>query len=361
MNNPHLSKLYESIEKPNPQFFSKPLNPFLASTPNRTAFENVKRGTNFCFEGTFGTAMSFYSWVKKQVNLAYPITDYQSSRINREELREYTQRLFVRIKNQNIDLANGPQIPWLQEFYSNINEFYLPFTDVLGMNGAWQWWRNGIQFPGLENKLHPFFGVYLPTRIDHLTLFDTWLSAAKPHGKAMDLGTGCGVLTFYMLKHGISDIIASDLNPNALYSLGLELERLNLQRFVRLEQANFFEDINTVDLGLVVFNPPWIPENPTNTIDLAMYYQPDYFKTFFKQAAVSLPSGCKLVMLYSTFAQVVGITKSHPIEDELSISDRFKLIQKIEQPVIQKPSPKKNWLSTIRAKEKVELWELIKQ
>lgn len=360
MKNSDLSMFYDSLEKPSPHLFSEPLYPLLASTPNRIAFEKLKRGSNFCFEGTYGTAMAFYSWVKKQVNSTFPISNYQSSRINQDKMRDLSQRLFVRIKNQSVDLTNAPQIPWLQEFYSDLDEFYLPFAEVLGMNGAWQWWFNGIQFPGLHHKVHPFYGTYFPTRIDHLILFDNWLSVEKPFGKAMDLGTGCGVLSFYMLKHGIKDIIATDINPNALYSLGVDLKGLNLNGQVRLKQTSFFEDIDTVELSLVVFNPPWIPENPQNTIDLAMYYEPSYFNTFFKQASSSLPTGCKLVLLYSTFSQVSGIAKSHPIEDELMLSKQFKLIQKLEQPVIQKPSPKRNWLSTIRESEQVQLWELVK-
>ncbi|PKP39640.1 MAG: hypothetical protein CVT98_01055, partial [Bacteroidetes bacterium HGW-Bacteroidetes-15] len=355
MHDPQLYGLPVSIEKPKPHFFSSPPRPFLASTPNREAFEMIKRGSNFCFEGTYGTAMAFYSWVKKQVNLLYPISDYKTSRINRDKLREFSQRLFVRIKNQNIDLVNAPKIPWLQEFYSDFDDYYLPFTEVLGMNGAWQWWVNGIQVPGLMHKVHPFYGVYFPTRFEHLQLFDQWLSQNKSISSAMDLGTGCGVLTFYMMKHGVKNILATDINPNSLYSVSKELERLKGEKFVRLKHASFFEGLDTKELDLVVFNPPWIPEKPSNSLDLAMYYQPDYFQLFFQQAYSALPIGCRLVMLYSTYAQVAGIEKMHPIEYEVNSNKRFKLVQKVDKPLSQVSISKKNWLTHIRQFERVEL------
>lgn len=361
MKHADLSKFYESVERPSPQLFSKPLHLFLASTPNRIAFEKLKRGSNFCFEGTYGTAMSFYSWVKKQVNELYPISDYKSSRINRDKMREFTQRLFVRIKNQNIDLVNAPQIPWLQEFYSDFDEFYLPFAEVLGMNGAWQWWVNGIQFPELEHKVHPFYGVYFPTRTEHLLLFDNWLAQNKPIFSAMDLGTGSGVLTFYMLKHGVKKILATDINLNSLFSVGKELERQKVESTVSLQHANFFDGIDTQGMDIIVFNPPWIPEKPSNSLDLAMYYQSDFFENFFQQAYNSIPRGCTLLILYSTFAQAAGINTLHPIEHELNTQNRFSLVSHVEKPITQKPSAAKHWLTQIRLKEKVQLWEMVKR
>lgn len=343
---------------PTPIQASAPTKVYSASSQNRRVFADMERGLTYCAEGTYGTAMAFYSWLKKQVNLLYPITSYESSRVNRDKLRELSQRFLVRIVNHKIDLQKAPAISWLREFYPSLQDFYLPFTDVLGINGAYQWYVNGMQFPGLQHKVHPYYGAYFPTRTEHLQLFDHWLQRSKPFANAIDLGTGCGVLTFYMLKHGVKDVVATDINPNAIHSVGQDLYRHDLGSRVRLINADLLEGISCENIDLLVFNPPWIPDNATGGLDLAMYYQHDLFERFFSSAYEVLPPQCKVVVLFSTFAQAAGLKVEHPIRHELEHHQRFKLANHIQSPVNQKPSNKKSWLAEIRSNEKIELWEL---
>ncbi|WP_205727987.1 hypothetical protein [Flammeovirga pectinis] len=58
--------------------------------------------------------------------------------------------------------------------------------DVQGLNSAWQWNKKGIVLPVLRNKVHPYYGVYFPTRFDHLILFDNWLKRYEGPKKASD-------------------------------------------------------------------------------------------------------------------------------------------------------------------------------
>ncbi|MFA5648185.1 MAG: methyltransferase [Bacteroidales bacterium] len=346
------------LHYPEPTLVDKDFISLLASTPNRKAFDGLRRGESYFFEGTYGTAMAFYSWLKKQINQICPITDYQSSRANRNLLRKLNQQVLVRVVNAQVDLTNAPSIPWLAEFYPNLTEFYLPFSDILGINGAWQWYSNGVSFPNLQHKVHPYYGAYFPTRTEHLQLFDEWLQRSKPFSNAMDLGTGCGVLSFYMLKHGIGNVLATDINPNALRSVELDLQRQGNSQQVRLLQTDLFRNVDASKLDLVVFNPPWIPDKVNGNIDLAMYYDDDFFERFFRSASDALPKGCKLVILFSTFAKAAGLNVEHPIAREISTNNRFTLVNHIQIPITQKPSNRKGWLSDIRMNEQVELWEL---
>ncbi len=329
-----------------------------ASDNNRRVLSGLKKGQKNYFEGTWGTAMAFYSWLKKQVQQRYPATDYASSRIQREKLNEWTKHLFLPVKNHEPDLAKAPGNPWLKEFYPDKDHFYLRFTDYLGMNGARQWYERGIRFPGLKHKVHPYYGTYFPTRTEHLELFDEWLKQNNSFGSAVDMGTGCGALTFYLLKHGIKNITATDINPNALFSLQQDLQRLQAGSSVRLFKADFFKEIAPVNAGLLVFNPPWLPQESRTSIDEAMYYNPGFFEDFFAEAREHLSPETTLVLLFSDFARAAGLTREHPIEKELEQNHRFQLIEKISRPLQQKPSPGKNWLSAIRSRENVELWVL---
>ena len=334
--------------------------PITAATNNRQVLAELKKGHKFCFQGTWGTAMAFYSWLKKQVQNSYPATDYTSSRIQREKLNALTENLFLPIKNHKPDLAKAPGNPWLKEFYPGEKEFLLRFTDYLGMNGARQWYEKGIQFPGLKHKVHPYYGTYFPTRTEHLELFDKWLTGQKGIKNATEMGTGCGVLTFYMLKHGIKNIIATDINPNSLYSLEQDLERTGMQTHVKLMQTSFFDKFENTQPDLVIFNPPWIPMETHTSIDKAMYYYSGFFEDFFKQAYERIPESCRLVILFSTFARAAGISHEHPVEKELQNGNRFSLKEKFQVSIQQKASPRKDWLSQIRLHEEAELWVLKK-
>lgn len=319
----------------------------------------MQAGTTFVADGTYGTAMAYYSWTKKQVNDNFPVIDFKSARNNKEQLSLLSNHLLIHISEGKVDLAGAPENKWLTELYPDKATFLMRFTDFLGMNGAWQWYENGIRYPGLNNVIHPFYGVYFPTRYEHLILFDEWLSINNPFKNAVDLGTGCGVLTHYLLKHKTQKITATDISINALQSVHNDLTHYGLNERVTLFLSSFFDKLNMEAVDLVVFNPPWIPEESENTLDRATHYDKDFFRIFFEEATKAMKPGTKLVLIFSNFAEVAGLTQLHPIRQELEQS-RFKLISFKQQPLLQKPSQRKNWLTAIRQKEMNELWVLEK-
>ncbi len=352
----HLS--VSQINKPAIWNSEAPMQHLTAEGNNKKTFAALKNGQKFCFKGTWGTAMAFYSWLKKQINNRYPIYNYQSSRTNREKLNAITQGLYLHIVNHRPELAKAPDNPWLNEFYPGNLSFHLRLTDFLGMNGARQWYQNGIQLPGLSHKIHPWYGTYFPTRTEHLELFDQWLEKNNDFQLALDMGTGCGALTFYMIKHGIQEVIATDINPNALYSVQQDLKRNPTQAGVQLFETSFFEGIANKKPDLVVFNPPWLPLETHTSIDKAMYYDSGFFDAFFSQAQNSLSASATIAILFSNFARVAGITPDNPIDIILRHSNQFELVQKLEKPITQNPSAGKDWLQKIRSQEKSELYIL---
>jgi len=332
---------------------------FSAGAVFKNVFQNIRKGKFYCFRGTYGTAMAFYSWLKKQINLKYPIQSYSSSRQNKEMLQKYAGFLIMRIENHASDLTGAPQNSWLKILFPDEKDFFIRFTDFLGLNGAWQWYQQGIRYPGLKDPVHPFFGTYFPTRTEHLSLFDQWLSKQKGFEHALDMGTGCGVLSRYMLQHNIKNITATDININSLYSLNLDLERYGNGDKIRFVHTSFFEGLDVFDFDLIVFNPPWIPEKPSGFLDKAMYYDPSFFDAFFGKAHEGMKKEAILLIIFSTFAEAAEISKIHPISNELE-SGRFELVVKIQTSVLQAPSKRKDWLSEIRSNEKIELWVLKK-
>jgi len=327
-------------------------------TPFRKIIALLGHSKTVCLTGTYAFVLTFYSWLKKQNNLKFTIKDYNSSCENRKNLGKLTENMMIRVTHHRVTLEKAPTVPWLQDFYPEHNDFLIRFVDFLGMNGSWQWFHNGIQLPVLDEKVHPFYGVYFPTRHEHLLLFDKWLKENNSFTKALDIGTGCGVLALMMLKHGISCIHATDINPNAVYSTKLEFGRRGLLSQTIVDLAALGGSYAPDGSDLIVFNPPWIPVKTATGLDLATCYIPGFFEDFLTWAHQTMKSDTTLVLLFSNFARSAGIIGQHPIEDEIKHNSRFLPVEKLEAPVTQKPSARKNWLDQIRQREQVELWVL---
>ncbi len=353
---PEKEPLPDNLEKPGIFTTDEGLNAIAPGMPYRKILKYLKGDQKVCFTGTYGFALSFYSWLKKRHNQRFPIKDYPGSRENREQWHRLAQILFLPVKDHSPALEKAPVNPWLKEFYPDTPDYFMGFSDFLGMNGAWQWYDKGIRFPVLEHRLHPFYGVYFPTRFEHLELFEKWLRENHTFPQALDIGTGCGILTFIMLKYGIQKVHATDINPNAIWSTGQDLRRQNLQSRVRLEKAEWAGSFRPQSNNLVVFNPPWIPYRAEKTIDQASYYHPGFFEEFFSRMEAACPAGTTLLMLFSDFAQVAGITREHPLESLQNLQKGFILKEKVRMPVKQPPSIRKSWIAEIRSKEKIELW-----
>lgn len=328
-------------------------------TPFRDIRKHLIKKNNICFTGTYGFAMSFYAWLKKELDSRFPVTDYISSRAQRKTLHDYQSLIWIRILHHEPGLDKAPKNPWLKDFYPDHDDFYITFADYLGMNGARQWYERGVQYPELNHRLHPFYGVYFPTRYDHLKIFDNWLNKNNKFECAIDIGTGCGVLAFMMQKRGISNIHATDINPNAIFSLQLEINRHQKKEFgnIHPEHASFLGSFKPTSEDLVVFNPPWIPDKPEKTMDKATYYDKGFFDGFFDEIAEKCPAGTTLLIFFSSYAMLAGIINHHPvIEAILARQDLFELVSQTKAPVNQSPSRKKSWLQSIRSEEQVELF-----
>lgn len=329
----------------------------------RDIYRLLNQKKDVCLEGTYGFAMSFYSWLKKQLLQRYPVNDYLSSRRYRGKLIEYQSHIWTTIRNHRSTLKKAPENQWLQGFFAGKDEFIMTFSDFLGMNGAWQWYESGVQYPVIGHLIHPFYGTYFPSRYDHLLLFDRWLSENKKFRNAVDIGTGCGILTLILHKHGIKNIHATDINPNAIYSVKQELRRLGKRTFenVTLEQADLSGSYVIEADDLVVFNPPWVPGDAEKTMDLATYYEQGFFERFFIAMASKCPPGATVLLLFSDFAICAGLTDRHPIREMLNkYDDAFQLLNYHREKVKQPPAKRKNWLEAIREKEETELFVIRK-
>ena len=283
---------------------------------------------------------------------------FQSQRDFRSVFHEFSQRLLLLVSHHQLIVKKAPEIGWFKILYPGLDTFLLPFPQVQGLNSSWQWYQKGLDIPVLGRKIHPWFGTYFPTRFEHLKLFNSWLKTYKGEKKsAIDIGIGSGVLTFQLIKHGFEQVVGTDSNPNAIIGLNEDLNKNNLSTKIELIYGDLFSDIQS-KTELIVFNPPWLPaEYDVAGMDAAIYYDSQLFPRFFEEAEKHLEINGRVVLLFSNLAQITGLNKLHPIEEELAKGGRFQkeyFTQKKVSQASKKTQRNQNWRNT----EMVELWVL---
>ncbi len=316
-------------------------------------------------DGAFVLPVDFYSSglailneLKRFLETKYTDASFQGQRDLRSVFRELSHRLLLEVSNNRLRVKKAPEIGWLKQLYPELNDFLLPLPQIQGLNSSWQWHQKGISIPVLERKIHPFYGTYFPTRFEHLKLFETWLKQYKGEKKsAFDIGAGCGVLSFQLLKHGFGKVYATDSNPNAIIGLTEDLTKNRLVSKIDLKHGDLFVQPDS-KTELIVFNPPWLPaSHQLEGMDRAIYYDASLFPRFFAEAPKYLKPGGRVVLLFSNLLQLINPGESHPIEKELSGNERLtkELFMQMKVGTASKKTTRdQNW----RAHEHVELWVL---
>jgi precorrin-6B methylase 2 len=345
-------------DRPEPILSNIDVVPYKRRMDPQIAIDALVDGYYVLIVDFYSSGLTVLKELKGYVKNQYPDQSFQGQRDFRSVFRELSHRLLLFARNNKLAVRKAPEIGWLKILYPELNEFLLPFPQVQGLNSSWQWYEKGISIPVLDKKIHPWFGTYFPTRFEHLKLFDKWLKQYKGEKKsAIDIGIGCGVLSFQMLKHGFEKVYGTDSNPNAIIGLNEELNKNKQYSKIDLIHGDLFAACN-LKTELIVFNPPWLPASHNlEGIDKAIYYDANLFPRFFAEAKKHLKAEGRVVLMFSNLAQITKVGENHPIEAELSDGGRFEkelFIQKEVSPASKNTRRNQNW----RASEMVELWVL---
>lgn len=296
--------------------------------------------------------------LKFNIQTEHPQQDYKEQRKYRSKYREASHQLLVSVINDKIPLLNAPKIGWLQILYPKHQNFFISYPSIQGLNSSWQWYKKGMKVDVVDIQIHPYYGVYFPTRFEHLHLFHNWIKRYKgPKEFAFDVGIGSGILSFILLRHGFKTVIGTDINKNAIIGAKRERSRLGYENRLFLKHGELFADIEKKS-DVIVFNPPWLIASKEIQfgIDKAIYYKSGLFRRFFDQAEQRLHKNGKLIMLFSNLGEVTKVNQVHPIKRELMESNRFINHDYHEKPV--ETGSKRNISKKWKRLEKVELWIL---
>lgn len=346
------------VNKPAPYVTGKRLEIFNRSTEIKKTIQALEAGKPVLIEDLYSNGVLLIKELQHYLKSKIPHKTFEEQRAYRAVYQRLSNLILLEIIDYQIDVKKSPSIGWLKKFYDGNTNFLLTFPQVQGLNSSWQWFQNGITVPTLRNKIHPYYGVYFPTRFDHLTLFDNWLKRYDgPKKTAIDIGVGSGVLSFQMIQHGFQKVYGTDINLNAIIGIKDFMGATKLSRKLELDHASLFGKWNK-ETELIVFNPPWLPVSSANDDhDHAIYYPENLFPDFFASAKTRLAKDGKLLILFSNLAKNTGVTHEHPIENEIAHNGRFILERCFKKRVAfasQKTTRDQHW----RAHEEVELWVL---
>ncbi|MDT7752065.1 MAG: hypothetical protein QOD96_5727, partial [Pseudonocardiales bacterium] len=127
----------------------------------------------------------------------------------------------------------------------------------------------GVAVPSLDARVHPHYGVFAPTRGEYVDLVaEAPLATPPAHSRAFDIGTGTGVLAALLVRRGMPQVVATDVEPRAVACARDNLGRLGMADRVQVLRVGLFPPGRA---DLVVCNPPWLPGRPHSTLDRAVY------------------------------------------------------------------------------------------
>jgi methylase of polypeptide subunit release factors len=241
------------------------------------------------------------------------------------------------------------------EAYGAADEAYVAsLRELLGLIGAHEWRKKGVEIAPLGARIHPHYGVFSPVRGEYLELV---AKAPLPsHALAFDIGTGTGVLAALLARRGVARVIATDQDPRALACARDNLARLGLDGQVELLQADLFPQGRA---PLVVCNPPWVPARPSSPVEHAVY-DPDsrMLRGFLGGLAAHLEPGGEGWLILSDFAEHLGLRTRAELLAAIDAGG-LKVLGRIDiRPHHPKSADASDPLHAARAAELTSLWRL---
>ncbi|WP_454736573.1 methyltransferase [Cupriavidus necator] len=207
--------------------------------------------------------------------------------------------------DHSVPLRRAPDVrEACEQAYGPADEPYVAsMRELLGMIGAYEWRRKGVEIPALEDRIHPWYGVFSPVRGEYVDLVAAEPLPAKT--LAFDIGTGTGVLAAVLARRGVKRVVATDQDPRALACARENIDRLGYAGQVEVMEADLFPEGRA---PLVVCNPPWVPARPSSPVERAVY-DPDstMLRGFLQGLAAHLEPGGEGWLLLSDLAEHLGL------------------------------------------------------
>lgn len=226
--------------------------------------------------------------------------------------------------------------------------------ELLGVIGAHEWRKKGVEVAALEDRIHPHYGVFSPVRGEYVGLVNT---APLPTSKlAFDIGTGSGVLAAVLAHRGVKHVVATDQDPRALACARQNIARLGLKGRVDVVEANLFPEGRA---PLIVCNPPWVPARANSPLEHAIY-DPDsrMLLGFLNGLAAHLEPGGEGWLILSDLAEHLGLRSREWLLAAFDAAGLDVVARMDTRPTHPRAADATDPLHAARAAEVTSLWRL---
>ncbi len=226
--------------------------------------------------------------------------------------------------------------------------------ELLGVIGAHEWRKKGVDIPALGDRIHPHYGVFSPVRGEYVQLV---AEAPLPTSRlAFDIGTGTGVLAAVLAKRGVKHVIATDQDPRALACARQNIARLGLKGRVEVVEADLFPEGRA---PLIVCNPPWLPARANSPLEHAIY-DPDsrMLLGFLNGLAAHLEPGGEGWLILSDLAEHLGLRSRESLLAAFDAAGLNVVGRLDTRPTHPRAADATDPLYAARAVEVTSLWRL---
>jgi methylase of polypeptide subunit release factors len=259
-------------------------------------------------------------------------------------------------EGHHIPLRRAPDVKAAcEEAYGKSDGPYVAsLRELLGLIGAHEWRRNGVEIPALDARIHPHYGVFSPARGEYIDLV---AKAPLPsRSLAFDIGTGTGVLSAVLAQRGVERIVATDQDPRALTCASENLLRLGYAGQIELQKMDLFPASRA---PLIVCNPPWLPARPSSPVEFAVY-DPDsrMLKGFLAGLADHLEADGEVWLILSDFAEHLGLRSRDELMSWIEAAGLKVIGRQDARPRHSKAFDRDDPLHAARAAEITSLWRL---
>ena len=262
----------------------------------------------------------------------------------------------------NIHLRRAPDVKAACEhaYGTSHGSMVVSLREILGLVGAYEWHKNGVDISVINNKIHPSYGVFSPIRGEYLDLVDV-APLPIPCRLAFDIGTGTGVLAAILANRGVTKIVATDNSHRALDCALQNVTKLGLKPNVTLVEADLYPKDEYGQADLIVCNPPWLPAHPSSALESAIYDEKSkMLKGYLNGLSAHLSEQGEGWLILSDFAEQLGLRSREELLGWISDAG-LQVIEKIDtkarhNKVLDASDP----LHEARKAELTSLWRLAK-
>lgn len=283
------------------------------------AYKLCCEGTALLWRGDFQNAKLFMQALSRRIDRPHkkpkkaPANMTEAFHLHRQAQSQKARILGMLVievgVGYNINLRRAPDVKAACEhaYGKSTHSFIVSLREILGLVGAYEWSKNGVDINVINNKIYPSYGVFSPIRGEYLDLVDV-APLPKPCNLAFDIGTGTGVLAAILANRGVTKVIATDNSHRALDCALKNITKLDMKNAVKIIEADLFPGSEYGKADLIVCNPPWLPAHPSSALESAVYDDKSkMLKGFINGLDAHLNNDGEGWLVLSDFAEHLGL------------------------------------------------------